>query len=186
MSKEDYKKYFEIIELSTDASMTEVRNTYSRLKKLYSGDSIAIAPLADEISEKKRKKILKQIEEAYIIIMALLEKESKKSVQPKKSEALESEGEGKKEERTIFSGPSLKEIREKLGIPLHDISHQTKIRLEILKNIELEKFDALPPEIYLSGHLKNYASCILLNPKKVADDYIKHYREWEKKAKDKD
>lgn len=184
MSREGYEKYFEILELSPDSSMTDVKSAYSRLKKLYSGDSIVLAPLADEFPERKRKKILKQIEEAYIILMALLEKESEKNAISKKSEASLGETEGAKENATLFSGSSLREIRENLGIQLHDISQQTKIRLEILKDIEQEKFDALPQESYLIGHLKNYASCIMLNPKKVADDYIKRYNEW-LKAKEK-
>jgi len=181
MSREDYRKYFEVLELDPEASMTEVRNAYARLKRLYSTDSIAITPLAAELPEKKRKKILKEIEDAHVIIMALLEKESQKAAQAKKAAAAGQDEEAKVE-RAIFSGPLLKQIREQLGIGLHEISLSTKIRQEILTDIEQERFDDLPPEIYLAAHLKNYASCIMLNPKKVADDYLKRYREWKNRG----
>jgi len=72
----------------------------------------------------------------------------------------------------------LKDIRRKLGIQLYDVSLETKIRKEILKNIELEKYEDLPQESYLKGHVWSYAKYLSLNPKIVVDDYIKKYKTW--------
>ena len=65
MPIEDYKKYFEALELSPDAQLSEVRNSYLHLKSLYSNDSIVTAAIAYELSEEKRHDILEQVEEAY-------------------------------------------------------------------------------------------------------------------------
>ncbi len=177
MSRDEYKKYFDILELSPDASLLEIRSAYMRLKKLYSSDSEVISPLADEFPQKQREDILRQIEEAYKILGDLLKSEESPVLEAEKPPA--SENVQKRKEDTLdYSGQVLKQIREKMGIELFDVSLDTKIRMELLQNIELEKFGSLPPEVYLKGHISNYASYLLLDPKKVADGYLRRYRAW--------
>lgn len=184
MSREDPKRYFEILELDSDASLREIENAYVRLKKLYSNDSMVISPVIDEFSNKRKKEILQQIEEAYLRLKILLNNDNINSIHEESLTSDNTSG-GEKFDNTPYAGPVLKQIREKLGIQLHEISLNTKIRVEILENIELEKFDALPQEVYLKGHLRNYASCLLLNPKKVSDDYLKRYKEWKRGIEEK-
>lgn len=184
MSREDHKKYFEILELNPDASMLEIKNAYIRLKKLYSSDSIVISPIADEFSEKMRQEILHQIEEAYTKLKILLKNERSKSIYHEKPLVSGEGAQGKEMDSISYSGHVLRQIRKEKGIHLYEIALDTKIRIELLNNIELEKFDALPPEAYLKGHISNYASFLLLNPKKVADDYISRYKAWKMKIKE--
>jgi lipopolysaccharide export system ATP-binding protein len=84
MSKEEYQKYLEILELNPKASLAEIKKSYLHLKRLYSTDSIAISPIAEEFPEEKRKEILIQIEEAYNNLLALLEKEDKNILKKEK------------------------------------------------------------------------------------------------------
>jgi len=185
MSTEDYTKYFDILELSPDASISDIKNAYLRLKKLYSTDSIVISPLADEFSKKRRREIIKQIEKSYLKLMALMENEHRKPTHQRESLVSDNVPEEEKADITSFSGRQLREIRKKLEIQLYEIAMNTKIGIEFLRSIELEKFDALPPEAYLKAYLRSYASCLFLNPKKVADDYLKRYKEWKKEVKEK-
>jgi len=178
VSKEELKNYFKILEVSSNASVLEIKNAYLRLKKLYSSDSRVIAPIAEEFPKKRRREILKEIEEAYSKIRAFLEIEQSQAFSDEEPSTSTDLPEEEKPESIAFSGAVLKQIREKLGIQLHEIALETKIRVENLENIESEKFDALPPEPYLKGHLNIYANSLLLNPKKVADDYLNRYREW--------
>lgn len=178
MSKEELKDYFEILEVSPDASVLEIKNAYLRLKKLYSSDPTVIAPIAEEFPKARRRQILKEIEEAYSKIRAFLDNEQNQIFADEEPAASKDLPEEKKTEGISFSGPVLKQIREKLGIQLHEVALETKIRVENLENIESEKFDALPPEPYLKGHLKIYANSLLLDPKKVAADYLERYKEW--------
>jgi curved DNA-binding protein CbpA len=174
VSREEHKKYFEILELSPEASISEIKMAYNHLKELYSSDSMAISPIQDEFPKKKRRQILKEIETAYAKLILLLEEEQSESIHQHSAIVSEEQKAG----MTSFSGPMLRALREKLGKELYEIALDTKIREEILENIELEKFDALPQETYLKAHLSNYAKCLFLNPKKVSDDYIKRYKAW--------
>ena len=72
MPIEDYKKYFEALELSSDAQLSEVRNSYLHLKSLYSNDSIVTSAIAYELSEEKRHDIVEQVEEAYTKLIDFL------------------------------------------------------------------------------------------------------------------
>lgn len=185
MSRKENKKYFEILELSADASTLEIKSSYLRLRKLYSTNSIVISPIADEFSEKSRREILRQIDEAYAKLMVMLKDEQRKSKYHHKSldSGSISKGEEKKEELK-FSGQVLRQIRKKMGIHLYEVTLDTKIRIELLNEIELEKFDSLPHEAYLRGHISNYAKYLSLDPEKVADDYMERYCAWKGREKE--
>jgi cytoskeletal protein RodZ len=99
--------------------------------------------------------------------------------------ASENGAEGEELDSISFSGDVLRQIRKKKGIHLYEVALDTKIRVEILENIEHERFDALPQEVYLKGHVSNYARYLLLDPRKVADDYISRYKTWMANVKEK-
>jgi len=184
MAEEGPKKYFEILEISPDASLSEIKNAYLRLKKLYASDSIVISPIAEEFSKRSRREILTKIENAYTKLVSLMESELGEPGSQKKPSASDIPV-GKEAEIVSYSGDALRQIREKMGIQLYEVALETKIRIEILKNIEFENFDALSSGIYLKAHLMNYASFLSLDPKKVAEDYIRRYEEWNKENKEK-
>lgn len=187
MSKKNLKRYFEILELDSDASLSEIKNAYARLNRLFSTNSMVMTPIADEFSKEKRLEVLKQIEEAYIKLSEELKDEHQRSVNLGKPGISSEKGaEGEEVESVSFSGDVLRQIREKRGIYLYEVALDTKIRAEILENIEHERFDALPQEVYLKGHVSNYARYLLLDPRKVADDYISRYKAWKAEGKDKD
>ena len=186
MSRKNLKRYFEILELDSGASLSEIKNAYIRLKRLYSTDSIVITPIADEFSKKRRLAVLQQIEEAYTKLNEELKDEHQKSTYfGKPGIASENVIEGEEADSVSFSGDVLRQIREKRGIHLYEVALDTKIRVEILENIEHERFDALPQEVYLKGHVSNYARYLLLDPRKVADDYISRYKTWMADVKEK-
>ncbi len=187
MSRKNLKRYFEILELDEDASLSEIRNAYIRLSRLYSTDSMVMTPIVDEFSKKKRLEVLKQIEEAYTRLNEDLKDEYQRSTSlGKPGMAPESDTEGEEVESVSFSGDVLRQIREKRGIHLYEVALDTKIRVEILENIEHERFDALPQEVYLKGHVSNYARYLSLDPRKVADDYISRYKARKAEAKEED
>jgi curved DNA-binding protein CbpA len=190
VTPEELKKHLEVLELGPNASLSEVKNAYLRLRRLYGGTSIALDPIAEEFSDKKRARILQDIEAAYA---ALLKAGREKPAAARARDILSTppggSGPGAPPEGSappadeplddlVFSGPVLRAVRERLGIELLDISKQLKLRGELLRSIEEERYEALPEEIYLKTHLKNLAVCLHLKPAKVADDYVARYREW--------
>ena len=66
----DLKKYYDILEIDSDATEEEITNAYKYLKSLYSSDSAATLPIDDEWDETDRQEILGQVEEAYTKLVA--------------------------------------------------------------------------------------------------------------------
>lgn len=65
----------------------------------------------------------------------------------------------------------LKEEREIQNLTLKDVEDETKIKKEILENIENGKFDQLPSESYAIGFVKTYAKFLGISPNKAVAMY---------------
>jgi len=180
MNRSALAPYYAALELKAGASLREVQNAYLRLRRLYSDQSIVLEPLDEEFTAEKRKAVLADIEEAYQKLLDAIHAE------PPKAAALFPEaaagGAGPDEaEPMAFAGLALRKIRERLNIGLDEISKELKLRIELLRNIEDERYEALPEETYLKGHLRNYAQYLGLKAERVIDDYLGRYRAWKKK-----
>jgi hypothetical protein len=183
MGREELKKRYETLELPPEAPLRDVHAAYLRLKKLYSGDSIATAPLGEEFSERKRRRILEEIEEAYAKILAARQAESARPA-PLFTDV---PGQGQEKEAEPFngpfSGPLLRKSRERSGVELVEISKEIKLRVELLRAIEEDRFEVLPEAVYLKVHLKTYAAFLGLDPVLVAEDYLKRFKAWKEGRK---
>ena len=175
MSRDDFLKDFETLELTPEASLSEVKKSYNLLKDLYSGSSIVTMSVEDEISDGEKTEILNQVEDAYQNLLNFFQEYP---AVPGHAERIASpeDFQDTLSEITSFSGPVLKQIREKLNIGLHEIALVTKIQIRYLENIEADNYAALPDEVYTRGFVKAYAKHLSLDPKKVADDFIAEYR----------
>jgi curved DNA-binding protein CbpA len=80
-------------------------------------------------------------------------------------------------ENGIFDGDVLRRIRVSLGIELEEIAATTKINEHHLRSIEGNRYDQLPPPVYLRGFLKQIAKCLALDGGHVADSYTARMRE---------
>ena len=182
MDGEELKKDFEALELAPGSPMRDVHAAYLRLKKLYSGDSIVLAPLGEEFPEKKRLKVLAQIEEAYARILAARKAESARP-SPLFSDIPPPEpgADGEDSPGGPINGPLLRKLRERQGVELAEISKELKLRVELLRAVEEERFEALPEPIYLKVHLRNYAAFLRLDPALVTEDYLKRVKAWKER-----
>lgn len=181
MTTEEKEKYLKILGLSSGATFVEIKRVYKRLLRLYASETSIISPIAGDFSKRKKQKVIRELEDAYNKLSAQIEHEHSLKIQktrPSKTEKSPDQS----PRGMVFGGSMLKDIRRKLGVQLFDVSLETKIRKDILKNIELERFEELPQEIYLRGHVWSYAKYLSLNPKKVVDDYIKKYKDWKDKT----
>jgi curved DNA-binding protein CbpA len=178
MQSEEYKRYLEILEIGPGASFLEIREAYQHLKSLYSEDSIVTLPIKDEVTEERKGEILREIEEAYQLLAVIYEKENRREGDGESPPSGIGESDLPPLEITDFSGQTLREIRERKGIDLHNIALTTRIQIQHLENIENEDFNALPPETYVRGFVVSYAKTLNLDPGQVAEDYMKKYRKW--------
>jgi len=178
MPKEDYTKYFNVLEIDSSASAEEIQRAYVHLKKLYSTESVITRPIDDEISDDNKQTILKEIEEAYIRLTAWIDEKHKTAGQVPLSEA-DTLPELFIGEIPVETQP-LKEVREQLEISLNDLSVSSGIPLKTLENLENEKFAALPEAGLVRWYVLTAAKTLKLNPKETADEYMTHYRHWQK------
>ncbi|HAO23389.1 MAG: hypothetical protein BWK80_59965 [Desulfobacteraceae bacterium IS3] len=78
----------------------------------------------------------------------------------------------------FYNGPNLAEIRKRCGITLRAIWEETKIPVKTLEDIEIENYEALPPEVYARSFVSTYAKILSLDPKKAVKDYMERYSAW--------
>jgi flagellar biosynthesis protein FlhG len=180
VTKEDYSKYYEILELDKGATLSDVKRAYLHLKELYSTESIVTSPIIDEFPDDNRNEILDLIEDARRKLTELFEKgEYDKEVAGEAGSVSVGRIDSEFENVESFTGEVLSQIRERLGIEISDIAIATKIRATYIESIELEKFDALPPAVYTRGFVVDYARFLQLDSDKVAKDYMELYKKWE-------
>lgn len=169
--------YFEILEISPDASIKEIRTAYLYLKKLYSEGSIATQPVSDELYELDNSSILEEIETAYNKITSCLQADADEAGVDKNA-VEDIKTEESKSDPPCFSGNILKKIRNSMGVELCEIASHTKIGRQHLNNIENEKFEQLPAEVFLKGYLRTFAEHLSLDSEKVVNDYMTKYHLW--------
>ncbi len=184
MSDKDLKRHYASLELAPGASPSEVKNAYLRLKKLYTEDSRLLTVLTADFPPDRRAAILRDIDLAYQVILASFrppapETEPAPDIPfPDKEEAARGRT---ARDSSGWTGAGLKRQRQALGIPLARIHETTKIRVQVLEDIEEERFEVLPDETFLRTHLDQYARCLGLDPKKVVEDYLQWYGEWKRR-----
>jgi len=83
--------------------------------------------------------------------------------------------------KDLISGDDLKKMRKTAGIELSEINAVTKISVSILKSMEENRIESLPPGLYLKNFLRLYAETLQIDPQKVIDGYLKHISLTQKK-----
>ena len=73
-----------------------------------------------------------------------------------------------------LTGADLRRIRTELEIALEDIADNTKVQIGMLRAIEEDNLELLPPAVYLKGFLKSYARYLQIDENTVVNGFIKH------------
>ena len=76
--------------------------------------------------------------------------------------------------KDLISGDDLKKMRKAAEIELSEINAVTKISVSVLKSMEENRFESLPPSLYLKNFLKLYAETLQIDPQKIIDGYLKN------------
>ncbi len=185
--------YYEILEVSPNATVKDIQRAYEYAKETYHRDSMAIYSL---FSNEEVNEIQLAIEEAYRVLKddALRKNYNQTLVQvpgglqwerPPEVHGFQEEKKGvlsftdllTNAEVENYRGKTLRQMREKTGIDLQTISTETKISTRMLEWIEEEVIEKLPATVYLKGFLKNYARSVGLDPQKVVEGYMQFLSE---------
>jgi flagellar biosynthesis protein FlhG len=174
------ENYYELLELTPRATSDQIQQAYEHARKTFSEDSMAVYSL---FTAEDRKQLLERIEHAYRVLMnesarRQYDREIGLSHHPDPARTVQNPPhvdsspflESLPEPLT---GKALKEIRERLGISLEEISACTRIHHPYLEFIERDRYDKLPHEVYLRGYLIQYAKMMGLDAARVVRGYLK-------------
>lgn len=76
-----------------------------------------------------------------------------------------------------FDGPGMRAVRERKRITLSSISQNTRIAEYYLEYIEGERFDSLPPPIYLRSYVRQYAAAIGVDEDRAVEGFLARYND---------
>lgn len=80
--------------------------------------------------------------------------------------------------KNVFQfGDFLRQKREEKGITLEKLETLTKIKKTILDDLENERFEKLPPKIYIKGIISKYCQYIELDSVEVLNTFDKYFYE---------
>lgn len=220
----DNVDYYEVLEISRDASPSDIRQARQKLLALYQNNPV-VADSFFNVEEKKQ--IIEAVETAFAVLSdpdkksaydqahyleppsVELQEEASPETFPEIStpssdkqggvvspllpdgRPMDSSGIMKKIEdaslndetqhmlssiskQETISGQDIQSLRASLDLSVEQVFELTKIRGPIIQAIEENRFDDLPPGVYLKSFLKNYAQVLCLAPDKLTDGYLKH------------
>jgi len=170
----EWHNYYDLLELTPEATLEDIRNRYRYLKNLYGGDSIEIRALGDEFPQELRADYIRRIDEAFEALNALPEKNKAVAALPPK--VLDDELQLWIGQIECFTGAALKAVRERMQVDLKEIFAVTRIQPHFLDDIEREVFESFSAEVYLRSYLIEYARFFSLDTQRVLGDYLPRYR----------
>jgi cytoskeletal protein RodZ len=75
----------------------------------------------------------------------------------------------------VYDGARLRRSRLRRGMETEDVARVTKVNPTYVHFIEQERFADLPARVYVRGFVSAYASCVGLDPRRVADSYMRRF-----------
>ena len=204
MEKDPVPSYYEILNVSVDATKEAIHSAYSEAREVFRENSLASYGLANQ---EELRKTLEELDLAYSILSipkkrkeydlvhgVIRNKQKKKPdlVTTAKKEENKNiyygyryhyilskyeknpEMENKIDQATEVDGSFLKEIREYKNITLEQIEELTKIPRKNLIRIEEDNRAALPCFAYVQGFVKQYAKALCLDPEKISKSYMQN------------
>lgn len=158
---------YEVLGLQEGSARVEVKQAYLRLMELYSHDSLATYTL---LTDSERTDRLERIETAYQSILELFHQQA--GDKPAKSPELSQSNSVPDPE--LSTGAYLRWAREQAGLSIRQLADRTKISSVKLEDIESERYDRLPPIVYLRGFVREFARSLgLADACKLSEFYLK-------------
>jgi len=74
-----------------------------------------------------------------------------------------------------YDGARLRRSRLRRGMEIEDVARVTKVNPTYVSFIEEERFADLPARVYVRGFVCAFASCVGLDPRKVAGSYMERF-----------
>jgi curved DNA-binding protein CbpA len=186
LSEQDH---YETLEVAREAGGEEIERAYRLARATYADDSLAGYSI---FGQGDAAAIRERIETAYRVLSdpearraydAFLAGASRGAAAAPAEEIPESREiqipldafEDLEDDAAEYDGARLRRARLRRGLELDDISRITKINPAYLSFLEEDRFGELPARVYVRGFVTAYASCVGLDPMRVASSYMKAY-----------
>jgi DnaJ-class molecular chaperone len=196
--------YYDILELKPESAQHEISKAHERARNTYSGDNPAIYTI---FSEQEARELVALIEEAYSVLGnknlraiydqrllsgrfqntelsydAILTASKQLYPEPKQEEkkaAFKKDDAFEKEITTCgnWDGDFLKKVREYKNISTSKMSEITKINSYYVTALEKMDPKSLPAPVFIRGYVLQIAKVLGLEEKKVAESYMKVFKE---------
>ena len=198
------QNFYETLEVPPDATLQTIERAYRIARATYYPTSAATYSV---FSEEENTEILRRVEEAYAVLSqsrlrreydarlrrqelgdrprATREAPDGSSPEPKAEPVVSTPSSPQIEfdlgpmepDDGVYDGPVLRRIRMSRGIELEEISALTKVNEFYLQCIEANRYRELPAPVYLKGFLREFAKCLRLDPRCVAESYMERAHE---------
>jgi hypothetical protein len=192
------QSFYEILEVPRSASPDEVQRAYERARALFGPGSLASYTL---LGPDEAEVLHLRIEEARSVLLDARARASYDGRLPVEGEwkgrpAPSSDGgqtpaapglpfrkvsrpaipgvDFHPPEGTPWTGDLIRQAREARGLSVLQVSERTKLQRSHIQNVEAERFDQLPPAVYLRGIVLSIASVLRLDGQTVARSYMEH------------
>lgn len=186
LSEQDH---YETLEVAPEAGLEEIERAYRLARATYADDSLAgysvfdqgdAAAIRERIETAFRVLSDPEARRAYDAFLAgeALPPEAVASEEPEAAHEIQiplDAFEDLEDDAVEFDGARLRRARLRRGLELDDVSRITKINTVYLSFLEEGRFEELPARVYVRGFVAAYASCIGLDPSRVAASYMKGY-----------
>jgi curved DNA-binding protein CbpA len=194
LSEQDH---YEILEIRRGTSQREIERAYQLAQATYAEDSLAGYSI---FGEGDAEAMRERIETAYRV---LSDEESRRSYDdslaasaaaPKPASPWLAEPEASAasaaaveplspleafeefdDDSGVYDGARLRRSRLRRGMEIEDVARVTKVNPTYVRFIEEERFAGLPARVYVRGFVSAYASWVGLDPRKVADSYMRRF-----------
>jgi hypothetical protein len=183
---------YEILEIPRTASHQDVQRAYERARSLFGPGSLASYTL---LAPEEAEALSRRIEEARSV---LLDRQARATYDERLPGAREGRGrpspspEGPRSpgatgpgsppaagltpfrppDGAPWSGSLIRQAREARGLTVLQVSERTKVQRSHIESVEAERFDQLPPAVYLRGIVLAVASALRLDDQAVARSYM--------------
>lgn len=194
--------YYDVLELTSDATPQEIRSAYMRLKNAYSKENVAHYSL---FSQNETESLIKRIEEAFLILSNPEKRKSYDRAQgliageelgsdhkfrfgqtdplagssapvAPQLPAENTEAETLIRNQTEWTGAAFKKVRELRGVSLDDLSDFTRISKAYLIALEEEDQKRLPATVFVRGFVQLVARRLKVPHDVAAAQYIQRLK----------
>jgi cytoskeleton protein RodZ len=171
-----------VLGLEPRASREQVERAYRFFRELYAEGSLSTYSLLEPAEAEAHRQRVREAYETLIDPESRREYDSAHGFLPPGPPILPfpapqaAGGEETRRVPSVLTGADLRRMREARGLSLRQISTVTKIGLRFLEYIEADRFDFLPPPVYLRGFLQEYGRLLGLDPRQVAEAYMSRQR----------